>query len=66
MSLKITPEFTSSLHDDIAFESEVRNVVNDICSEMRPSKRALNAIMQFAATYECVKTRIGKFDMILN
>ncbi|MCQ2307992.1 MAG: hypothetical protein MJ000_10615 [Bacteroidales bacterium] len=66
MSLKITPEITSSLHDDIAFENEVRNAVSDVCSGMKPSKRALSAIMQFAATYECVKTRIGRFDMILN
>jgi len=66
MSLKITHEITSSLPNDIAFESELRDAVNDVCSEMKPSKRALSAIMQFAATYECVKTRAGRFDMILN
>lgn len=65
MSLKITPEITPSFND-IAFENEVIGTVKDACSGMKPGKGALNAIMQFAATYECVKTRVGKFDMILN
>lgn len=65
MSLKFTPDFKSSLNDT-AFEREVIETVNDMCSEMKPGKRALSAIMQFAASYECVKTRAGKFDVILN
>lgn len=56
MGLKITP----------TFENEIEDAVTDICGNMRPSKKTLNAIMQFAASYECVSTRIGRFGMILN
>jgi len=66
MGLKITPTIPSSFQNDFAFESEIRDAVTDICAEMKPSKMALSAIMQFAATYECVSTKIGRFDMILN
>lgn len=66
MGLKITPTITSSFPNDIAFERQISDAVTDICAEMKPSKMALSVILQFAATYECVETRIGRFDMILN
>jgi len=66
MSLKTTPILTSSFQNDSVFEKELKDAVSGICAEMKPSRNALNSIMQFAATYECVNTRIGRIDMILN
>lgn len=65
MGLKITPTLPSFQNDN-AFENEIRAAVTDICDNMKPSKYALSAIMQFAASYECFSTRIGRFDVVLN
>lgn len=48
------------------FEKEIRESVREICSDMAPSKKTLNAIYQFAAAYECVDTSIGSVGFILN
>ena len=34
------------------FEDEVRKVVCEMCAEMRPSRKTVDAIMHYAATYE--------------
>ena len=34
------------------FEEEVRKVVHEMCADMKPSRRTLDAIMKYAATYE--------------
>ncbi|MCQ2322067.1 MAG: hypothetical protein MJZ47_00435 [Bacteroidales bacterium] len=65
MGLKITPTLLSFQNDN-AFEDEIRAAVTDICDDMKPSRNALNTILQFAASYECVKTKAGRFDLILN
>lgn len=48
------------------FESRVKEAVCEMCAEMKPSRSALSAIMQYAATYESVETRIGTVDLMLN
>ena len=55
-----------SLNSTLLFEDEVKTALHDMCADMKPSRRALNTIIQYAATYECVKTKYGKVDMMLN
>lgn len=55
-----------SFNSTLLFEDEVKEMVHEICADMQPSRRALNNILQYAATYECVETRIGTVDMMLN
>ncbi|MGN0032862.1 MAG: hypothetical protein ACI358_03655 [Candidatus Limimorpha sp.] len=66
MSLKITHFLPSAVQEESLFESEIRESVKEICSEMAPSKKTLNAIFQFAAAYDCVDTKIGPVGYILN
>jgi len=54
------------LNSTLLFEDEVKEALFDMCAEMRPSRKALNTIMQYAATYECVGTNIGQVDLMLN
>ena len=54
------------INSTLLFEDEVKEVVQDMCADMKPSRRALNTILQYAATYECVGTKFGKVDMMLN
>lgn len=66
MSLKITRYLPATVREETLFEKEIRESVREICSEMAPSKKTLNAINQFAAAYECVDTSIGSVGFILN
>ncbi len=54
------------LNSTLLFEDEVKEVVCEMCAEMQPSRKVLNTILQYAATYECVGTRIGTVDIMLN
>lgn len=49
-----------------AYETEVRQSLKDAYKNERPSRKALNAIMNFAAAYDCVDTKIGKVEMMYN
>ena len=40
------------LNSTLSFEEEVRQVVYEMCAEMKPSRKTLDAIMNYAATYE--------------
>ena len=40
------------LNSTLSFEEEVRQVVHEMCAEMKPSRKTLDAIMKYAATYE--------------
>ena len=55
-----------SLNSTLLFEDEVKTVLQDICADMKPSRRTLNTILQYAATYENVNTKIGAVDLMLN
>lgn len=40
------------LNSTLLFEEEVRKVVREMCAEMKPSRKSLDAIMKYAATCE--------------
>lgn len=54
------------LNSTLLFEDEVKEALCDMCADMKPSRSALNNILQFAATYDCVSTRFGAVDLMLN
>lgn len=54
------------LNSTLLFEDEIKEVLHDMCADMKPSRRTLNTILQFAATYECVDTKMGAVDLLLN
>ena len=41
-----------SVNSTKLFEEEVRKVIHEMCAEMNPSRKTLDAIMHYAATYE--------------
>lgn len=41
------------LNSTLSFEDMVKNVLHDMCSEMQPSRKTLDTILQYAATCEC-------------
>ncbi|MBO7073439.1 MAG: hypothetical protein J6W12_00805 [Bacteroidales bacterium] len=43
------------LNSTLSFEDVVKNVLYDMCSEMQPSRKTLDTILQYAATYECAE-----------
>lgn len=49
-----------------SLENQIRECLKDAYQNERPSKKSLNAILGFAASYECVDTKIGRFDLIFN
>ena len=55
-----------SVNSTLLFEDEVKEVLQEMCADMMPSRKTLNTILQYAATYECVDTKFGAVDMMLN
>ena len=49
-----------------SLENQIRECLKDAYQNERPSKKSLNAILGFASSYECVDTKIGRFDLIFN
>ena len=47
-------------------ENQIRKSLEETYSNEKPSKKTLNAIMSFAASYDCVDTKIGKVEMMFN
>ena len=43
------------LDSTLLFEDVVKNVLNDMCAEMQPSRKTLDTILRYAATYECAE-----------
>ena len=62
MDIKSTLYFTT----ENALESQIRKSLEETYSNEKPSKKTLNAIMSFAASYDCVDTKIGKVEMMFN
>ena len=62
MDIKSTLYFTT----ENTLENQIRKSLNETYSNEKPSKKALNAIMSFAASYDCVDTKIGKVEMMFN
>ena len=49
-----------------SYESEIRQSLKETYKNERPSRYVLNAIMSFAASYDCVDTKISKVEMMYN
>lgn len=47
-------------------ENQVRECLKDAYQNEKPSKKSLNAILSFAASYDSVDTKIGRLDLIFN
>ena len=62
MDIKSTLYFTT----ENTLENQIRKSLKETYSNEKPSKKALNAIMNFAASYDCVNTKIGKVEMMFN
>ena len=62
MDIKSTLYFTT----ENTLENQIRKSLEETYSNEKPSKKTLNAIMSFAASYDCVDTRIGKVEMMFN
>ncbi len=62
MDIKSTLYFTT----ENTLENQIRKSLKETYSNEKPSKKALNAIMSFAASYDCVNTKIGKVEMMFN
>lgn len=62
MDIKSTLYFTT----ENTLENQIRKSLKETYSNEKPSKKTLNAIMSFAASYDCVDTKIGKVEMIFN
>lgn len=59
-------ESTLFYSTESSLENKIRKSLNDTYGNERPSGKVLNVIMGFAASYECVGTKIGKLDLIFN
>lgn len=66
MSMNFTPILPSSIEDDTVLEQKVRVALGSMCSKMKPSRSVMSTILQYAASYECVETKIGSLDLMLN
>ena len=62
MDIKSTLYFTT----ENTLENQIRKSLKETYSNEKPSKKTLNAIMSFAASYDCVDTKIGKVEMMFN
>lgn len=62
MDIKSTLYFTT----ENTLENQIRKSLKETYSNEKPSKKTLNAIMSFAASYDCVDTKIGKVEMVFN
>lgn len=66
MDINITPVLTSSRQSDNSFENKVRLALKKKFENEKPTQCTINAILGFATSYECLDTRIGNVDVILN
>ena len=62
MDIKSTLYFTT----ENTLENQIRKSLKETYSNEKPSKKTLNAIMSFAASYDCVDTKIGKVEVMFN
>ncbi len=62
MDIKSTLYFTT----ENTLENQIRKSLKETYANEKPSKKALSAITSFAASYDCVNTKIGKVEMMFN
>lgn len=57
---------TLFLSTESQFENQLRKILKEKYRGEKPSEKAINSIMGFAASYDCVNTKIGKVELIFN
>ncbi len=62
MDIKSTLYFTT----ENTLENQIRKTLKETYANEKPSKKTLSSIMSFAASYDCVETKIGKVEMMFN
>ena len=62
MDIKSTLYFTT----ENTLENQIRKTLKETYANEKPSKKTLSTIMSFAASYDCVDTKIGKVDIMFN
>ena len=62
MDIKSTLYFTT----ENTLENQIRKTLKETYANEKPSKKTLSSIMSFAASYDCVDTKIGKVEMMFN
>lgn len=66
MSFEFTHFLSSHYNNNVSFETQVKETVQTMCRDAKPSEKVRKSILQYAASYECLDTKIGKVDVILN
>ena len=59
-------ESTLFYSTESSLENKIRKSLNDTYGTERPSKKSLSTILSFAASYECLNTKIGRIDLMFN
>ena len=49
-----------------SLESQIRKSLKENYQNEKPSKKSLNSILSFAASYDCIETKIGRLDIMFN
>lgn len=49
-----------------SLENQIRKSLKNTYQNEKPSKKVLDTILSFAASYDCVETKIGRLDLMLN
>ncbi|MBR6775346.1 MAG: hypothetical protein IKM23_06500 [Bacteroidales bacterium] len=49
-----------------SLENQIRKSLKENYQNEKPSKKSLNSILSFAASYDCIETKIGRLDIMFN
>ncbi len=49
-----------------SLENQIRKSLKESYQNEKPSKKSLNSILSFAASYDCIETKIGRLDIMFN
>lgn len=49
-----------------SLENQIRKSLKENYQNEKPSKKSLNSILSFAASYDCIETKIGRLDIVFN
>lgn len=59
-------ESTLFYSTESSLENKIRKSLNDTYGNESPSRKSLSTILSFAASYECLNTKIGRIDLMFN
>lgn len=51
---------------ECSLEQQIKKTLKQGCMNEKPSKRVISTIMGFAASYDCIDTKIGKIELFFN